>query len=202
MTTRMIFMRHGDTGYRWGIFVGSTDVDLARGGLEKAGELGERLKPEGVRAIYTSQLQRAWKTAGAIGKVLGIRPVRLKELNEVDFGKWEIRSHEDVEKEHGNLLNTRRRDIWNFRGHGGESYGQARDRAIPVIRDLFRRHEGETFAVVAHGSLMKIVCSTLTGLPLEEIAKKECKPLSAMFFKKDGSKIVLEKEWGVGNGKL
>jgi broad specificity phosphatase PhoE len=200
MSTRMIFIRHGDTGHRWGVFVGSTDAGLAEGALEKARKLGERLKPEGVRAIYTSQMQRAWKTAEAIGEVLGIRPVRLRELNEVDFGEWEMRWKGDVEKKSPGVLEERRGNIWDYAEHGGESYGQGRERAMPAIMDLFRRHEGETFAVVAHGSLMKIVYSALTGTDMEGIVRKRLEPLSAMFFKRDGDKIEVERSWGVRDG--
>lgn len=195
MQTRMIFLRHGDTGQAWGVFVGRTDIDLAKGALEKARELGKRLKPEGVKAIYTSQLKRAWKTAEAIGGVLGIKPVRFQELNEVDFGKWEMRWVRDIEKENEEQLKERKEDIWAFNKYEGESYVQVRDRAMPVLRSLFERHEGETFVVVAHGSLLKIVCSTLTGQPIKEISRREYPPLCAMFFKKDGDKIELEKEW-------
>lgn len=202
MVTRMVFIRHGDTGNPWGVFVGRTDADLADGSEEKAGELGERLRPEGIKAIYTSRLQRAWKTAEAIGGVLGIRPVRMKELNEVDFGEWEMRWKGDIMKEHPGLWKVREGGIWDFRGHGGESYAQARDRAMPAIRELLRRHEGESFAVVAHGSLMKIACSSLTGTPIEELSARGYRPLCAMFFKKDGDKILLEKSWGVADGQL
>jgi broad specificity phosphatase PhoE len=107
MATRMIYVRHGDTGYPSEVFVGSSDVDLVEGGPDKARRVGERLKPEGIKAIYTSQLMRAWKTAEAIGDVLGIKPVRLKELNEVDFGEWELKSKSEVEGEHPGLLDNR-----------------------------------------------------------------------------------------------
>jgi alpha-ribazole phosphatase len=200
MATRMIFIRHGDTGNPWGVFVGSTDADLVEGTLEKAKELGEGLMPEGVRAIYTSRLQRAWKTAETIGKVLGIRPVRMKELNEVDFGEWEMKWFKDIKRDYPSIWKMRERDYLNFNFPGGESVIKARDRAMPVIRELFRKHEGEAFAVVAHGSLIKIAYSTLTGMPIEEIAGKQYNPLCALFFKKDGDKIVLEREQGVVNG--
>jgi len=202
MSTRMIFIRHGDTGNPWGVFVGSTDADLVEGALEKARELGEKLKPEGIKAIYTSRLRRAWKTAEAVGEVLVIKPVRMKGLNELDFGKWEMKWKGDVKRDYPDLWKARKGDIWGFRGHGGESYAQVRDRAMPIIEGLFRKHEGETFAVVAHGSLMKIIYSVLREISIEEIAGKQYNPLCALFFKKDGDKIVLEKSWGIENGQL
>jgi broad specificity phosphatase PhoE len=193
MATRMIYVRHGNTGYPSEVFVGSSDIDLVEGSLEKARELGERLRKEGIRAIYTSQLMRAWKTAEAIGEVLGINPVRLKELNEVDFGKWELKTKGDVEKEHPGLLDNRRKDIWNFNENVGESYGHARDRVKPVLEGLFKKYEGETFVVVLHGALLHIVYSLLMKVPFEKTYNLKHPFLCTFYFKKEGDKIELEK---------
>jgi broad specificity phosphatase PhoE len=121
--------------------------------------------------------------------------VRMKELNEVDFGEWEMKSIKDVEKSHQDLLKDRKRDMWGVRPPGGESYGQARDRLMPVIESLMKRYEGETFAVVAHGALLKIVHSCLLGVPIQRFYGMSFPFLGAFFFKKEGNKIRLEKEW-------
>jgi broad specificity phosphatase PhoE len=198
MVTRMIFIRHGDTGYPWGVFVGSSDVGLAEGALDKARELGVRLKPEGVSAIYSSRLKRAWKTAEAIGSVLSMKPARIGELNEVDFGKWELKKTSEVEKEYSDQLAKRKADPWRFGPPGGENFSQVRDRVLPAILNLFDKHEGRTFVVVSHGTLLRVVYASLTGVSIQEAYKKgEIPFLTAMFFKKDGDKIVLEKTWGM-----
>lgn len=192
----MIFIRHGDPGYR-NIFIGITDNHLLEGATGRARELGERLKKECVKAIYTSQLQRAWKTAETIGEILDLKPARKGELNELDFGRWETMTFEEVEEKYPGEQEKRKRDPWGHNSYGGESCSDVRERAMPVIKGLLEKHEGETFAVVAHLVLIKVVYSALVGIPLEELRKKRMDFLDTLFFKKDGDKIVLEKSWCV-----
>ena len=201
MATRMILIRHGDTGLPWGTMVGSTDSPLAEGALEKARELGERLKAEGIRALYSSKLQRAWKTAESIGGLLGLETERLSELNEVDFGEWEERFVGDVQKESPDRIGGFWKDMWNFRFPEGESFSDVRERALPVVEGLFDNHKEETFAVVAHGDVNAIIESSFTGREIKDIIEEGYPFLCALFFKKHDGKIVLEKTWGAEKQK-
>ena len=194
----MILIRYGDTGYKWGTFIGRTDVPLVDGAIQNARKLGERLRGEGIKALYSSRMKRAMDTAEGIGKALNIRVSgRFRELNEIDFGKWETMTMDYVRKKEPGLLEERIKGVWDFKGHGGESCSELKNRALPAIMDLFRKHEGETFAVVSHGTLIKIMISDLTGEPLGSGRGTKLEFLAALFFKKDGDKIELEKEWGV-----
>lgn len=198
MATRMILIRHGDTGYEWGTFVGSTDVPLKPGAEERAKELGKRLGEEGIIAVYSSKLQRAARTADSVAGELGLEVrERFSELNEADFGRWEMKRIEDIRRTEPELLVMRSKDFWKFRGHGGESAGDVRERALPVLEMLMKRHEGETFAVVAHGSLIKAMRSVLVHKEVRDWKSARLRFLAAIFFKKDGDKIEVEKEWGV-----
>src|SRR5690606_2275574 len=49
---------------------------------------------------------------------------------------------------------------------GGESYAQVLQRAEPVFAELFRRHPGEAFAVVAHNVVNRAYLSHLLGLDI------------------------------------
>ena len=51
----------------------------------------------------------------------------------------------------------------------GESFGQMRDRVLRAIQVLRRRHAGQTFAVVTHGGVNRIVLADAIGLPSESI---------------------------------
>jgi len=196
MATRMVLIRHGDTGYPTGTFVGTTDVGLAEGAAEKARRLGEKLRGENINALYTSSMKRARETGKSIGNALGINPSeRLSGLNEIDFGRWEMKWWEDVKRENPRDFLKRKQDIWRYSGHGVESWGKVRDRAMPVIEDLLTRHEGETFAIVSHGVTIRIIHAVLLGLSEEEVNSMRYPFLVTLFFKKDGDKIELEKVW-------
>jgi broad specificity phosphatase PhoE len=197
MATRIILIRHGDPGYR-NTFAGRTDVPLADGATEEARRLGEKLKAEGVDAVYSSRLKRAAETGKAIGDSLGLAVSRrFRELNELDFGKWEMMTFDDVEREYPGEREKRKGDMWNYNTYGGESLSRVRERVMPVIRELIRKHEEETFVVVAHGIVMRVIYSELVGTAVEELFRRKMEFLSSIFFKKDGDKIEVEKTWGV-----
>jgi broad specificity phosphatase PhoE len=197
MATRIFLIRHGDTGKRWGVFVGSSDIGLVPGALVKARELGKSLKDEGIEAIYTSDLKRAWKTADAIGEALGIRPVRMKELNEIDFGEWELMWKGDVMKRYPEEWERRKKDKLSFRYPGGEKAEEFCERAVGLLKRLMKRHEGETIAFVIHGAFIKIVYSTFMGVDITKTSDMNVDFLGGILFKKDGDKIEIEREWGI-----
>jgi broad specificity phosphatase PhoE len=194
----MILIRHGYTGYPNGTFVGRSDVPLARDSVKEAEVFGERLRHEGVERLYTSCMKRAIETGEAIGRALGLGiSGRLKGINEIDFGDWEMSWWEDFRKENPDDYRKRKADPWSFDKYGMESWGQVRDRAMPVIRELLERNEGKTIAVVCHGVTMRIIYSVLAGLTAEQVNGKAYPFLCALFFKKHGDKIELEKAWDV-----
>lgn len=196
MATRMILIRHGDTGYPDGMFVGRTDVDLKEGEKENARKLGERLKKEGIKAFYTSNMKRAVQTGEGLGKGLGMESSgSFDELREIDFGEDEMKWRDDFRKKHPGEHEKRVSDPWNYNGRGMESWSQVKERALPVITELFRKHKGETFAVVAHGVVNRVVLASLTGIDTQEAFQTKVGFLSALFFKKDGDKIEVEKVW-------
>jgi broad specificity phosphatase PhoE len=197
---RLIFMRHGDTGYSWGVFVGSSDVDVKPEALDKARKAGKDLKQEEVKAIYTSELRRAWKTADVIGKELGIQPVRIRELNEMDYGKWELKHKDDIKRESPELWEQRKRLKWKFRFPGGESPDQFGERVFSVLSKIIREHQGETVLLVVHGALMKVSYSTFLNLEVGAIKDVSIDPLGMMVFKSQGDKFILEKTRGFHDG--
>ncbi len=197
METRMALVRHGDAGYPWGTLVGSTDAELAEGALEKAGKVGKRLKAEGLSALYSSALKRAWKTAEAIGKETGLENERIRELNEISFGRLEGKFKGKIMETWPTFEEEFRKDPWGFRFPGGETFTEVRERTLPVVEELFRRHEGKAFCVVAHGDVNLILLSALTGMPVMEAMDRGLPNLATLFFKKNRDKIALEKSWGI-----
>lgn len=75
---RIIFVRHGDPDY---------DRDcLTETGKVQADLVAQRLRGEGIEEIWSSPLGRAYETATATSKVLGL-PIKILDcLREVDWG--------------------------------------------------------------------------------------------------------------------
>ena len=71
MKTRIIMVRHGySAANQKDMFVGHTDVELTEQGIEQARLCVKWLEREHIDAVYSSDLQRAMKTAQPIAAQL------------------------------------------------------------------------------------------------------------------------------------
>jgi probable phosphoglycerate mutase len=88
--TRAFLVRHGATVLtEEDRFAGSIDVPLSEQGREQARRLALRLGREPLAAVYASNLQRAYDTAGIIAKPHQMEVIRRTELREIAHGHWE-----------------------------------------------------------------------------------------------------------------
>ena len=94
---RLILARHGQTD--WNVhhrYQGHAQVPLNGRGLQQAAALGRRLAGQGIDAIRSSDLPRAWMTAEVIASACDL-PIELDpRLREMDFGDWQGRTHNAI----------------------------------------------------------------------------------------------------------
>src|SRR5215510_4894429 len=95
----MVYMaRHGNTAWTLsGQHTGLTDLPLTPDGERNAQRLGERLKGLTFAKVFTSPLQRAFRTC----QLSGFRAVAAvdRDLVEWDYGQYEGRTSADILKE-------------------------------------------------------------------------------------------------------
>ena len=87
--TRLLLVRHGEsTSNREKVISGwSTDVVLTELGRQQAARTGEALsRLESIDALFASPLPRAWETATIIGEAIGMAPVAVDDLREINVG--------------------------------------------------------------------------------------------------------------------
>ena len=93
-------MRHGQTEANLrGVFCGLTDLALTPLGVEQAGDIASWLADVAFADGVSSQLLRARHTADI---VLAGHPLNAginDQLNEMNFGEWEMRHHHDLQRE-------------------------------------------------------------------------------------------------------
>ncbi len=89
--TVTVLLRHGSTPLTAERrFSGSGEADLSEVGLAQAAAAAERLGAEpAVKAVVTSPLRRARRTAEIVADRLGLDVVADDGLRETDFGAWE-----------------------------------------------------------------------------------------------------------------
>ena len=166
--TRLLLVRHGSTA--WNAqrrYQGQSDTTLSEVGQDQVKHLAERLRTEGVDALYASDLRRAWETAERIAAhhQVAIRPE--PRLREISFGDWEGKTHEQIEADDSKLLAQWYDDPMHTSPPGGETLQEVEVRVEAALDTIVQRHPEETTVVVAHGGTLRVVICIALGLPLE-----------------------------------
>lgn len=143
--TRLFLVRHGPTHAK--VMVGWSDLaaDLSdKGALDR---LSAHLPDQAV--LVSSDLQRASATADAI-QYNRHRLPHDRDLREINFGAWELRSHAEIEAKDPDLI----RAYWDFPGDvrppGGESWHQVCTRVDTAIDRLTNTHPHSDLIIVVH----------------------------------------------------
>lgn len=162
--TRLYLARHGATKLTSEErFSGAEGVELSEEGRSQAASLGERLRSEGIRALYSSPLSRAAETAKLVASRCGLTPETRDGLREISHGHWEGLTRSEVETRYPEEYASWEEDPFTFAPEQGESGVQVLARALPVIRDVVTRHVGERILVVSHKATIRILLSSLLG---------------------------------------
>ena len=111
---------------------------------------------------------RAQQTAAAVAGPHHLKPETVDALIEADLGSWEGLSWDDIKRRDPAAYRqfVERPDLFGY--GGGESITTVRDRAVPAMRDIMRRHVGSVVAVVTHRIVIRACVAHLVGMPLAE----------------------------------
>lgn len=161
LETRLLLIRHAETAAPQFFHGAESDIGLSPWGRRQAHLLAEHLSSQGASALYCSAMERAVATALPISAACGFPTIVVPELHERKIGPLSGLSREDgwdvyaESKQHwlaGNL---------EFTHEGGESFADIRRRVLPVIESLRDRHQGQTFIVVVHGIVIRVLLLSL-----------------------------------------
>ncbi|MBL7051934.1 MAG: histidine phosphatase family protein [Nanoarchaeota archaeon] len=159
---KIYLVRHGESeANKNNITQGQLDSPLTEKGIEQAKALANRLKNTKLDLAFSSDLQRASKTAEEILKFHPFLKLnQKKELREMSKGKYEgkNRKHFYEELARQNIL------YCYFRPEGGENYLDY----LPKLSEFYNNLPDKNILIVAHGG--SIICSILHLLntPIEE----------------------------------
>jgi broad specificity phosphatase PhoE len=148
--------RHGETDANAeGRVQGSIDSPLNERGREQARALAQEAASLGIRALYTSQLQRARETAGIVGQELGLEPQVDPRFAESWRGEWEGRLIAEIKDEDPQAWEGSMALDTSFRFPGGESLEEHGARVEAALGDVAR---GPLPAlVICHGGTIRRV---------------------------------------------
>ena len=173
--TRIYLIRHGEVAGAGDTrrYNGHADVPLSERGLAQYNHMKERLAGEGIKVCYSSDLIRCAAGAAIIGSYLGMEPVLLRNLRELDIGIWEGKTWEEIQADYPKEWKARLADIVNYRVPGGENLNDLHNRVVPVIGEIARRHRGENVLVIAHGGANRVILLDAIGAPLSSLFNVE-----------------------------
>ncbi|HEX2850013.1 MAG TPA: histidine phosphatase family protein [Acidimicrobiales bacterium] len=155
-TARLLLLRHGETTWnaerRW---QGWADTPLSDLGHRQALDAVEHLAHAGLTRAVSSDLQRARRTAETIAAGLGLGEVETDPaLRERHVGLFEGHTIEEILATWPECFDD------DGRLHSvpeGEDAGAILARALPALRAIAARHDGETVLVVSHGGVIRTI---------------------------------------------
>jgi len=169
MTTTLILIRHGETPYnRDRRYQGHRDAPLTKKGKGQAKKIAIRLRNESLDAIYSSDLKRARYTAKAINGYHSLKVNILPELREIDFGDWEGKTHDEIQREWRGLLDEWERKPSQIKIPRGESIKDLAERTRSTIKKIVGNYPDQRVAIITHGGLIRIVLIDALGLGLDD----------------------------------
>lgn len=170
---KIYLARHGqDEDNADGILNGQRDMPLTPIGLEQAKVLAEKI--EGldlhIDKIFSSPLQRAYKTAETVADVLAIeKPEKLDLLIERDFGVMTGKPVKDIEGLCSPDIIRSDPIIYFLSPKGAETFPDLLVRSQEILNWLEKNCSGKNVLLVAHGDIGKMIYTKFYGLEWKDI---------------------------------
>jgi broad specificity phosphatase PhoE len=166
--TTLLLVRHGHVeGISPERFRGRADLALTPLGLRQAEAAARHIAASWCpRAIYSSPMSRCVATGTAIGQPLGLSPITLASLNDIDYGNWQGLTPDEARQRWADEVDT-----WYSKPDwavipGGESLQEVLARTSAAVREVVRRHPSDAIVLVGHDSVNRVILLHALGLPL------------------------------------
>lgn len=166
MPTRVLLLRHAETADPTVFHGAESDIGLSERGRQQASAVASILAAERPTAILSSAMRRARDTAEPIARACGLDLREEPLFHERRVGVLAGKSTADA-------LWPATLGRWlagetSFAPPGAESFDDIRNRVLPVWHRVTEELAGQTFVVVAHGMVCKVLLLSL--LPAWSIA--------------------------------
>jgi broad specificity phosphatase PhoE len=163
---QLVLVRHGETEWiERGLIHGRLDSPLSARGREHAASTARRLRGERFEALYSSPAGRAMQTAAILGQAVGLKPVPVDGLREMDFGWFEGRALSLLDVNVPNPLVRLRNGLARVvMGLTGESRRAFSARIRTALETIVQAHARGRVLIVAHFGVL----STLTAILMQD----------------------------------
>ena len=166
--TRVLAIRHGETAWNVDTRIqGQLDIPLNDTGRWQAQRLALAVADEGIAAVYSSDLLRAWQTAQSVAAGSGREVIADTGLRERGFGVFEGLTFAEIARRWPEQSERWRRRDPAFGAEGGEVLTDFYARSVAAATRLASAHPGQTIALVAHGGVMDCLYRAASRVALD-----------------------------------
>jgi broad specificity phosphatase PhoE len=177
--TKILLTRHGHVeGIKPERFRGREPLDLTARGRAESAAVAQRIadawRPS---QIYTSPMGRCIETATAIAKACGVAAKTCDDLNDIDYGAWQIKTFEQAKEQNPALFAAWFATPQLVRFPKGDSLQDLVARTANALRMVLGRHPDETIVFVGHDSVNRALLLELLDQPLAaywRVAQSPC----------------------------
>lgn len=167
--TNIYLIRHTQAeGNLYRIMQGHWDGDVTEDGLKQIAALAERFRDVKIDALYSSDLYRTRRTAGAITRYHELTMQLDPSLREINMGDWEARFFGDLIAEDSAEIRAFLTNPDGLRIPGGESCAEVGARMVSTLKRIAAENDGRTVAVVSHGMAIRCALAAINGCSLSE----------------------------------
>ncbi len=194
MATTVYLIRHGETvdadSRR---YKGHIDIPLSEMGIAQIQRLSDYLvqnssisfndvqdgsmlnniEQSKIKAVYSSGLSRALKSAEIIAKPFDLEPMIVEDLKERSFGVWEGMTFDEIKEKWPDAFNAWAENPLKFSPMEGENTLEVKERALKAFNEIINNHKDEEIAMVSHGGITRVILCEMLGMPLENIFRIE-----------------------------
>lgn len=168
--TRLCLVRHGEAD--WNAerrLQGHTDIGLNARGLAQAEQMARAIRRMNLAfdVLYTSDLQRAAKTAKAIEQLFATSAIANAELRERHLGALQGLTTDEAPQLEPDLWRSHLSRNIAEELRGGESIQQFADRINTALEKIRKQHLGKTVLLVSHGGALDMMYRIASNQPLD-----------------------------------
>jgi alpha-ribazole phosphatase len=174
---KMLLARHASTGREYySRFIGATDIPIGAEGPAETARLAGIIQKYLPVVSFCSPFLRVRQTVELLAGQIDLGEVHVKyDLREIDFGRWEGLSFEEIAEGDSEL--AKRWAAWNpeFTFPAGEKVADFLRRTSELAEELAARPE-ETILVIAHGGVVRALLCHLLKLPPQHYLLFDARP--------------------------
>ena len=194
MKTRIFIIRHAETvGNIENRLTGRCDYELTQKGEETSKILAKELEKIKFDIAYASTADRTSKTIKPLAEKNKLEIIKLEDLSEMYFGKYDGWTWENVNKENPKIK-ERQIKINSIEGiEEQETMEHVAVRMLQCIMKIVKNNEGKTILVCSHGVAIEALIRKITNIPFCYEREKYCQhncAINELVFEDNEIKII------------